>query len=59
MKWVCKAMTSDTYLAPDGGWVPNQSDARIFTDEEKQTMNETKYQLLKDYWDNIWMPVGE
>ena len=59
MKWICKAMTSDTYLAPDGGWVSNQNDAKVFTDEEKQIMNETKYKLLEQYWDNIWMPVGE
>lgn len=59
MKWICKAMTSDTYLAPDGGWVSNSSEARVFTDEEKQIMNEEKYQILKPYWDNIWMSVGE
>jgi hypothetical protein len=57
MKWVCKAMTSDTYLAPDGGWVSDQSQARIFTDEERDDMNNTKYKILEPYWDNIWMPV--
>jgi len=52
-------MTSDTYLAEDGGWVSNQNDAKVFTDEEKQIMNETKYKILEPYWDNIWVPVGE
>ena len=50
-------MTSDTYLAPDGGWVSDQSQARIFTDEERDDMNNTKYKILEPYWDNIWMPV--
>lgn len=59
MKWICKAMTSDTYLAPDGGWVSSQSDAKLFTTEEKDELNETKYKLLERFWGNMWIPMGD
>jgi hypothetical protein len=59
MKWICKAMTSDTYLAADGGWVPLQSDAKLFTTEEKDELNQTKYKILERFWDNMWIPMGD
>jgi hypothetical protein len=59
MKWIIKAMTSDTYYSETESWVSNQSEATVYTDEQKEEINETKYKNLERYWDNIWMSVGE
>lgn len=59
MKWICRAITSDTYLAEDGSWVKTQPEAKLFTDEEKDDLNQTKYKILEPYWNNMWIPMGD
>ena len=59
MYWNHKAVTSQTYMTPDGGWTTDIAEAKIFTDEERDELNSTRYMRLQGMWDSMWVPVGE
>lgn len=56
LMWKLRAISSPTYYTESGAWTQNETEAKLFTNEEREDyMN--KYPHLRRFENSLWCPV--